>query len=115
MTRPVDGGNLCFEPQRVDVRGAAATMKTLNARVNQHADELERAVRMGDTRGALRMLDEWGLSRDARLRVARELHRRLHLPADQEPVVLRFGRFDEAHLVKLGEAARRETSTRGES
>ncbi len=88
-------------------------MKTLNQRVNQHADELERAVRMGDTRGALRMLEEWGLSRDARLRVARELHRRLHLPADQDAIRLRFGRFDEAHLVELGKAARRQTSTRG--
>ena len=83
-------------------------MKTLNQRVNQHANELERAVRMGDTRGALRMLDEWGLSRDAKLRVMCELHRRLHLPGDQDPIALRFSRFDQAHLVRLGEAARRQ-------
>ena len=104
MPRPADGGTLRFGTARV-------LMKTLNQRINQHASELERAVRMGDTQGALRMIDEWGLSRDAKLRVTRELHRRLHLPSDQEPIALRFGRFDEAHLTRLGETARRQDST----
>ena len=87
-------------------------MKTLDQRVEQHARELERAVRMGDTRGALRMLDDWSLSRECRRAVARRLHQRLHLPTDQDPVRLSFGAFDQAHLVKLGEAARRRSPTK---
>lgn len=86
-------------------------MRALEQRVDQHASELERAVRMGDTRGALRMLDDWALSREARRRVARELDQRLHLPADQDPVARGYGKFDHARLVKLGEAARRRTRT----
>lgn len=86
-------------------------MRTFKQRVDQHASELERAVRMGDTRGAVRMLDDWSLSREARRAVARRLDERLDLPVDQDPVLHRHGKFDHARLVRLGEVARRRTRT----
>lgn len=82
-------------------------METLNQKAHRYAQELELELRAGNTRGALGLVENWSLSRDVRLAVARELDERLGLPEDDDPVLRGRSGFDRARLGTLVEACRR--------
>lgn len=82
-------------------------METLTQKTQRYARELELEIRAANTRGAIELVEAWSLSHDARLAVARALDQRLRLPQDEDPVLLRRGPFDQAHINRLVKATRR--------
>ena len=80
-------------------------METLNQKTQRYARELELEIRAGNTRGAVQLVNDWALSRDCRLRVARLLDQRLDLPADSDPIRLDYNHFDQARILKLAGAS----------
>jgi hypothetical protein len=65
-------------------------------RISRAADEVELAIREGNVRRVVALVDEWGLSKGERVGVACELNRRSRLAAAGEEAALVFDRFDRA-------------------
>jgi hypothetical protein len=74
-------------------------MATLSPRSRRLARELEQAIQEARTRDVLALVNSYGLPRDQRLGICRELDQRAKIAAAADHnVELAFSAFDQAHI-----------------